>query len=210
MKWDKPEKKEYTYFHYYICRKGFDEIIGYQLEVELHYKDRNKLLQYFVASTLQNHPEEKIISVFNTYQHQVRTMLEKENYLTITEEDYESMRKATLIIKAPCNGIICTPFMKEKHIEKPPKQKSPVFVYLMHNRRNNYYKIGKSNNPNYREKTLQAEDPDVVLLKQWPGGDDLEKELHKMFKGCRVRGEWFSLTLDDINIIYGVAKEFNR
>ena len=38
-------------------------------------------------------------------------------------------------------------------------------VYLMFNRRNNYYKIGfTKKDPSYREATLQAQEPEVIYL----------------------------------------------
>jgi hypothetical protein len=68
------------------------------------------------------------------------------------------------------------------------------YVYVMKNFANGYYKIGFSKKPSFREKTLQAEEPDVRLLVAIPGDKVLEKHLHTAFKQYRMRGEWFLLS----------------
>tara|TARA_R110002050_G_scaffold10521_1_gene35996 strand:- start:292 stop:420 length:129 start_codon:yes stop_codon:yes gene_type:complete len=37
-------------------------------------------------------------------------------------------------------------------------------TYLQKNTRNGLYKIGKSNNPKVREKTLQGEEPEIKMV----------------------------------------------
>jgi hypothetical protein len=69
----------------------------------------------------------------------------------------------------------------------------PTHVYVMLNRRNGFYKIGISNNPAYREQTLQSEEPEVCLLDAMPGTRQDEERIHGMFAKFRVRGEWFNL-----------------
>ncbi len=75
------------------------------------------------------------------------------------------------------------------------------YVYLMHNQRNGYYKLGRSVNPGYREKTLQAEEPEISLIAKWLAPAQVEKQLHTAFASKRVRGEWFELSPDDLSII---------
>lgn len=74
-------------------------------------------------------------------------------------------------------------------------------VYLMLNHRNGYIKIGISNNPVYREKTLQAEEPEIILLATATGGRSLERGLHHEFDHRRLRGEWFRLAPDELEQI---------
>lgn len=69
-------------------------------------------------------------------------------------------------------------------------------TYLMYNHRNRYVKIGKSNNPSFREKTLQSEEPEVSLLAISPLLS--ERDLHRIFSSKRLRGEWFALSLTDL------------
>lgn len=49
-----------------------------------------------------------------------------------------------------------------------------------------------------REKTLQAEEPDIAILKLWEKDMAFEKHLHKKYIKQRVRGEWFKLTFQEL------------
>jgi hypothetical protein len=75
------------------------------------------------------------------------------------------------------------------------------FVYLMRNNRNGFVKIGFSKAPHYREKTLQSEEPEVELIFCIPGSLADEQDLHEVYTICRVRGEWFDLTTEQIGEI---------
>lgn len=80
------------------------------------------------------------------------------------------------------------------------------FVYLMHDTSNGYYKIGISNNPEYRERTLQSEKPTIEMIasKKFPIrkiADSIEKALHDTYSEKRLRGEWFELDAKDIEHI---------
>lgn len=80
------------------------------------------------------------------------------------------------------------------------------FVYLMHDTSNDYYKIGISNKPDYREKTLQSEKPTIELLasRNFPIrkiAESIEKALHEAYSEKRLRGEWFDLNQDDVENI---------
>lgn len=73
-----------------------------------------------------------------------------------------------------------------------------TFVYLMKDLRSGFIKIGYSNNPVYRERTLQSEQPLIELIEAWAGEKSDEKELHDRYQNVRVRGEWFRLTDEDM------------
>ena len=77
------------------------------------------------------------------------------------------------------------------------------YVYLMKDISNGYYKIGISNTPEYREKTLQSEKPTIELLasKKYPTrkiAEAIESALHTAYSQQRLRGEWFKL--DDVDV----------
>ncbi len=79
----------------------------------------------------------------------------------------------------------------------------PCFVYLMVDTTNGYHKIGISNHPEYRERTLQSEKPTIekVCAKQFPSRQiaiAIESALHSTFSLKRIRGEWFNLTAEDV------------
>ncbi|TGE05594.1 GIY-YIG nuclease family protein [Hymenobacter fodinae] len=103
---------------------------------------------------------------------------------------------------------------KTPHLEKlpeapampvlPPTAKRAAkdgFVYLMLNKRNGYYKIGHSTVPKFREKTLQAEEPEIEMLTWFVGTTAKERELHELYAEKRIRGEWFALSVEDVNAL---------
>lgn len=68
-------------------------------------------------------------------------------------------------------------------------------------------KIGKATDAQARRSSLQcAHYTELVILFTLDGYSKLEKELHTRFSRKHVRGEWFQLTLDDLET---VKKEFN-
>lgn len=79
-------------------------------------------------------------------------------------------------------------------------------VYIMLDKNTKYYKIGISNNPKYREKTLQSEKPtiDLIISKEFPKRElalAIEKALHNTYASSHIRGEWYALSeqqLEDI------------
>lgn len=80
------------------------------------------------------------------------------------------------------------------------------YVYLMIDTSNGYHKIGISNHPNYREKTLQSEKPTIekICAKQFPSriiAQSIESALHTAFASKRIRGEWFNLSEQDVKQI---------
>lgn len=80
-----------------------------------------------------------------------------------------------------------------------------VYVYLMIDTTNGFHKIGISNNPEYRERTLQSEKPSIEMIcsKRFPTREiarAIESSLHSVYSTKNIRGEWFKL--DDIDVIH--------
>jgi hypothetical protein len=80
------------------------------------------------------------------------------------------------------------------------------YVYLMHDLSNGFYKIGISNQPEWRERTLQSEKPTIEMLaaKKYINrkiAAAFEKALHFTYDGKRIRGEWFKLSTDEVSEI---------
>lgn len=67
-----------------------------------------------------------------------------------------------------------------------------------------YIKIGKSYNPEIREKTLMSTRPSISLLAY--SDNDVEDELHEEYAEKNKRGEWFSLSLNDVK---DIIKKYN-
>jgi hypothetical protein len=76
-----------------------------------------------------------------------------------------------------------------------------VFTYLMEDTRNGMIKIGRSKNPERREKTLQSEAPSVEMRIAVPTDSDFENDLHGKFDHFRRRGEWFELSSFEIKTV---------
>ncbi len=88
---------------------------------------------------------------------------------------------------------------------------SECYVYLMRDATNGYYKIGISNKPEYREKTLQSEKPSIELVacKKYPIrkiAESIESALHATYSQQRLRGEWFNLNDADVTAIVETLK----
>lgn len=81
------------------------------------------------------------------------------------------------------------------------KQERSTYIYLIRDNSTNHIKIGHSKNPSYRESTLFAEKPSMELIAAWRGTKPEEKALHEEFAVKNIRGEWFSLTGDDVENI---------
>ena len=75
----------------------------------------------------------------------------------------------------------------------------PTKTYLMKDFFRGVHKIGKSINPQVRERTLQSEVPTIELVHVID--EDIEKHLHEKFSAKRIRGEWFNLSINDLNYI---------
>lgn len=105
------------------------------------------------------------------------------------------------------NDINYSPLIERVESKSVTKDSTEeCYVYLMIDTTNNFHKIGISNNPKYREKTLQSDKPTIELLhkKSFPNrriAEVLEKTLHITYSNKRIRGEWFDLDDDEISEI---------
>lgn len=100
-------------------------------------------------------------------------------------------------------------WMSPKRLPKVQNSSFYVFLYLMKNEANGYYKIGITKNLARREKTLQSEEPDITLFRYRKCKDRkeasfIEKILHTLFIDYRVRGEWFSLDKEQVVYILNI------
>ncbi|MFA5618950.1 MAG: GIY-YIG nuclease family protein [Weeksellaceae bacterium] len=113
--------------------------------------------------------------------------------------DYINIVKATIPTYQPIELI-------KTEQKKDEIRNESCFVYLMNDTVNNFHKIGISNNPEYRERTLQSEKPTIELIasKEFPVrkiAESFEKALHETYSKKRIRGEWFDLSQEDVQHI---------
>lgn len=147
----------------------------------------------------------------------IRILIESENQkidIFLKDESAYPKRDLQFVIKETFSNYkkaVSTvdnynPIFKSAGDIKSNNSNEICFVYLMLDSVNNYHKIGISNNPEYREKTLQSEKPTIELIshKHYPTrkiAESIEKALHESYKDKRIRGEWFILSEEDINNI---------
>lgn len=83
--------------------------------------------------------------------------------------------------------------------------KRPGYVYLLHDKRDDKYKIGRTNNLTKRISALKTGNPNPLVLIAYAICNDVvstEKKFHYRFAAKRLpKGEWFKLSEDDINHI---------
>lgn len=93
-------------------------------------------------------------------------------------------------------------YMQQKSSSKPKRKEiKRTKLYLMVDRNTGFYKIGRSDSPLKRERTLQSEKPTIELIASWESVASHEKWLHEKFNSKRIRGEWFALSQQDVNFI---------
>ena len=86
--------------------------------------------------------------------------------------------------------------------KKELRKSEPTYIYLMKDERTELTKIGRSVNPSFRERTLQSDNPMIVLVGGWLGVSGDEKVLHGRYADRRFRGEWFDLSEENIQEIF--------
>lgn len=95
---------------------------------------------------------------------------------------------------------------KENNIPDTPQSNRLLYVIKC----NKFYKIGITDNINYRVTSLQIGNPyklGTYLCSYFDNAEDVEKELHIKFKKKHVRGEWFELNKDDLDYLKELFSE---
>lgn len=111
------------------------------------------------------------------------------------------------------NEVLPTNLNTDEEVQETRKSVKieDVYVYLMKNNQNGYYKIGISNNCKYREKTLQSQEPDVCLVcsKKFTNrtaARQMETMLHRYYQNSHLRGEWYRLTREESKMVQNLLK----
>ena len=89
---------------------------------------------------------------------------------------------------------------------------SKGFIYLIENVNDETVKIGftKKNVERRLKQLLTGSSGDLVILKTFPieFGQITERYLHRVYNCKNIRGEWFSLDIDDVQVIEELIKKF--
>lgn len=186
-----------------------DDIEGYELQYQFESENHADVILTFCIFISGKFAFENPISLYNVYIDQIRGLFTLQDIEVITQADIDCIKDeygsgGILMPKQP--WIYLRTFTQKQffrqlfdfdynsfYVEDDKK-----YVYLIHSNSNGYFKIGYSKNPLKRERTLQAEEPDISVLKIWEGDGAFEKLLHKKYDHLRVRGEWFRLTFQEL------------
>jgi Meiotically up-regulated gene 113 len=196
---------------------GEAELQGDIIELTIDNPYRDRLVFYFSQFLEHNYKGLDTINTYNTFQKQTRTLLEQIGYLTISPTEFVKYGDPNpLIMAKDIKGIIKIPLIDKREFyksffgNKDIKQlkRGEEFVYIMLNPRTDLVKIGRSKDPNYREKTLQGQEPEIILVSFWKAPSAIEKKLHIEFSEKRQRGEWFDLTFKDLKKINELMKAY--
>ena len=150
--------------------------------IELHNKPNSYILRqkYFKGSII------KYCEISASLKYKINTFKEwmKFNYKYFDDEIFYNPISQKMYSRA---------FMSKKQNKKTANVNhlKTIKTYIIKDDLNNTYKIGRSIDPLKREKTLQSEKPNLKLIKIFE--NNIEKELHDLYKHCRLRGEWFKL-----------------
>lgn len=202
--------RNYDFELVYIAENPDSQTIeGYELQYKFESQNHADIVLAYCSFIVDKFPFENLVRLYNTYIDQMRSVFSQEGIEVITQADIDQIRSkygrgGTLAAKAPC---VYLRTLTEKELYRElfsfdyssfAIEDDKKYVYLIHSQSNGYFKIGYSKNPLKREKTLQAEEPDISLLKIWEGDGALEKSLHQKYSHLRVRGEWFELTIREL------------
>lgn len=90
------------------------------------------------------------------------------------------------------------PYTSKKDTKSEPKK---GYVYLV--KLDKHYKIGISKKPSDRLKefTLLPYELEEIIVKEVDNYNNVEEQLHEKYNDFRVRGEWFELSLEQVEEI---------
>lgn len=210
-------KKPVEYLIYYINRSKDLNGFAFKLSLKLDTQVRVGLTIDFCKFLCKEYPDEDFVETFNTFQNLLRGGFEKIGYFTLGNE-INDLPKDSIAFAPYGEGFVLFPTLEKLTVYRWIFDEDPQNieidtsktkkVYLLLDSQNNLIKIGESFYPNLREKTLQGINPHWDLITTWVAPVSEEKYLHKFFKNKRVRGEWFNLNFNDLQLIKEKMKKY--
>ena len=184
-----------------------DKLKGDIISLHIDDPDYYALLLKFCNMLATENAQIGALDAFNTFQSRLRTFLEKLGYFTISRLElkrFEGMHAVGMVNNQ--KGYKVLDFIDKKTFYRDffennidnPRTKDRNYVYLMLNEDTSLVKIGYSNDPSYRERTLHSKEPAVHLIACWEAPKEKERILHNIFESKRQRGEWFRLTFAEL------------
>lgn len=182
------------------------EFSCFVLPIPAEYPKTDELIVVFAREIAILNLKRDFFEVYNTLQHQRETILESLGYFTFDPDTTPSGmiiakgQKIVPVHKLNRVWFYANQFKDVTH-EAIKFQDQEKYIYLMVDDSNGLIKIGSSKNPKYREGTLQSKEPKISLVAYWRVPKLIENELHQMYRNKRVRGEWFRLTISELDEI---------
>ena len=182
--------------HYHVLRDINEEIVELEMNPNLDSLIRDRLLKGFSKATYKD-------SMGRT---KVCYQLSEEAFLQMSLK-YSSEVRARFVTAFVDYRDTLINLYKARIVEKvvPQLSSSRSFVYIIREEGNKRFKIGVSNNPDKRLKTLQTGNPeDLILLYTslvCSNSFEIEASAHEYFKDYLLRGEWFDPSLDIREVI---------
>jgi hypothetical protein len=97
-------------------------------------------------------------------------------------------------------------------MSQPPPPYVPPKEYVYLTKSDFGYKIGRTTHPEIRPLQVAGNMPiklEVIAVIEVPDSKEWESRLHGHFADKRLRGEWFSLSESDVEIIKGIPKNWD-
>lgn len=194
---------------------GLGRIRGYSIKLN---SSDEKWMRYLISFSIfiaKEYEDLDPVDTYNTLLSNCRALFEKLGFFTITNYDIQRFdRLNPLLLTSNPRGTILIYYEDKIEVYKSifshvvDTNKFENKIYLMHSESSNLIKIGRSKNPNTRERTLQGRDPKLNMITYWDAPLQIEKDLHNKFIHKRVRGEWFDLNFGDLNTIKEIMSEY--
>jgi hypothetical protein len=198
---------EVKYQLFYV--NGKKKLEGCYMQLSLDMKYKNHLTFFFSSFLADYYDDLDPVDIYNTFQDQIKSMLEKIGYMTVSVSELEKYEDPVLL-PLGVRGLIKIQFLEKVEIYKElfcNKQQLAQtlpegdYIYMALNKKNGYVKISKSKDLGFKLKTLQTSESDIELITYWQAPSQKEKELHTIFLENRKRDEWFDLKLKDLKTI---------
>ncbi len=168
---------------FYISEQ--DKLKGDIIQLNVNDNDYYQLLLRFCIMLADHYKEIDALMAFNTFQQKLRGFLKKRKIVTISSLELRKFKGKDAVLFSPNRrGMIKLDFIDQKkfyqdffnNISEEPVEKGKEYIYLMVNTDTGLIKIGKSNNPVYREGTLHSKEPSVHRIAIWCCGQEAEKK----------------------------------
>lgn len=173
-----------------------------RLNVAVDLTSHNEWFKTFISQTLSDGIE-KGVSKATEKQSETLQQIEAERQ-RLEEERAEIDRQLAKLQQAEER-------IQERERQKAEKKNEPQsaagYVYLLKQINGEHYKIGLTNNPANRLKIFGVKLPFEVEFDHLIKTDDmyaLEYQLHQRYAHCRVNGEWFALTPEEVDEVKAI------